>query len=921
MKKWTRKQYLWSCLVLVLCISVAACCLHFVNQSRLDQYQQEALEMLAANQGSYDEHRIVLANTTHTEANALAERFGAKLRITKDGSFATLTLSADITIQDVYGARENREYLEAMTPDFYAHPAQLQEQAVARPTYFDTIADEGFQKQTYLDYLNMQGVWNEVLGNGVKVAVIDTGIDTDHPEFQGRISEYSYNASEDKIVKDYDWSVIEDEQGHGTAVAGVIAGGFNGSGIVGIAPNVELIVIKAECDPLGGFIRSADLVFGMYYAIEQDVDIMNMSFGSSVNIFAEAARLAVDSDILCVAAAGNDATTLPTYPAADENVIGVGALEEDGWDLAWYSNYGDNSDVVAPGTTYTAKTGGGYAVTSGTSLACPVVVGGLALYLQNHGHYTTVEDVKEVLYASCYDLGDIGEDWYYGFGALDIHALVVQPKGTVTFNMLTEELDNTQQVFVRSHTLQDVPFPERTYAVFDGWYYDIDCTEELDLYADVFTADLTLYAKWVNEDDGVPYTYVELEDGTIEIRSYTGKRRFITIPDTIDGKPVTSIGEDAFSGQNRLREVHLPAYLRQIRDRAFSGCSNLTFVTIPDSVTYIGASAFLDNVRLSAVSFGTGSKLQTIGSFAFQNCSQLQRFELPSSVTSVDGSAFFGTTSLRQYSILGRSDHFLVSDGVLMDRSGTTIVAYPAGRAGEYILPSGVTTLGSYAFGYAKCKTMDLQGIQRVETAAFAFSRLESIVVPDSITELGGMAFYGNFYLKSASVGNGITTIKTRCFAACTKLETVKLSASVQSVGEAAFEDCEKLKNVTFANGSQLVSIGGGAFAYTGLEQIALPASLVVVQDGAFLKSMDLHTVTFGNNSQLQVIAAEVFDGCYSLKNLSLPAQVRTIGDFAFRDTALEEITLPASLQQLGTAAFGSCSKLQNIYVEAANPN
>jgi subtilisin family serine protease len=270
--------------------------------------------------------------------------------------------------------------------------------------------------------------------------VIDTGIDTDHPEFAGRISEYSYNATEDKIVKDYnDWSLIEDQQGHGTAVAGVIGAPANGVGIVGMAPDVQILVIKAECDANGSFKRTSDLVFGLYYAIERDVQIVNMSFGtySLENPFAEATQLAVDSDIICVAAAGNDSTSMLSWPAADENVIGVGALG-DGWELAYYSNYGENTDLVAPGTTYTTQMGGGYDESTGTSLASPVVAGAIALLMQNNP-YMWFEEVTEVLYASCYDLGDLGRDWDYGFGALDVNALVLEQRGTIHFDMLTDE--------------------------------------------------------------------------------------------------------------------------------------------------------------------------------------------------------------------------------------------------------------------------------------------------------------------------------------------------------------------------------------------------------------------------------------------------------------------------------------------------
>ena len=89
------------------------------------------------------------------------------------------------------------------------------------------------------------------------------------------------------------------------------------------------------------------------------------------------------------------------------------------------------------------------------------------------------------------------------------------------------------------------------------------------MYEDVWTGDITLYAKWANEDDGVPYTYVTLDDGTVEIRSYTGKRRYITVPDKIYEKTVSSIGDFAFDGQKRLRQVNLPKTITNIGKFAF----------------------------------------------------------------------------------------------------------------------------------------------------------------------------------------------------------------------------------------------------------------------------------------------------------------------------------------------------------------
>lgn len=266
-------------IALVFFIAVALGCWFLFSESKLDKIQQSAISELDANVGRYDESKIVLGNTSRSAATAMAEKYGAKLRITQDGSFATLTLPEGVTIRDVFSARENRGDIPYMSIDYMANASETDEDGLMPATPEYDVSDDLYGYQSYLDYINIGETWNSYRGSGVTVAVIDTGIDTDHPEFAGKISEYSYNATEDKVVKDYDLSVIEDEYGHGTAVAGTIAAAMDGSGTVGVAPEVSLLVIKAECSPNGTFYRTSDLVFGLYYAIERDADVVNMSFG------------------------------------------------------------------------------------------------------------------------------------------------------------------------------------------------------------------------------------------------------------------------------------------------------------------------------------------------------------------------------------------------------------------------------------------------------------------------------------------------------------------------------------------------------------------------------------------------------------------------------------------------------------------
>lgn len=444
------------------------------HEISLNNLQADFIEKLEQSAGIYNEDTVVLYSTTKKEAQKLSDMLGGHLRITPSGSFATVKLPEGMTLRDVAENREYREYLGGIALDYNnVSVSDISDEDIGtgvRANY--EVGDDLYPQQTYLDYINVGDSWNRSLGKysdgtKVKIAVIDTGIDTDHPEFfdadgKSIISENSYDSTNDKTVKMNGMSVIEDKHGHGTAVAGVIAAQMNGAGIAGIAPDVELVVIKCECDNAGNFMSSADIIFAVYYAIEQDVDVINMSEVSTGIDLAmyDALQLAVDSDIIPVVAAGNDATGTKTFPAAFNITIGVGALAPDSWELADYSNYGDNSDLVAPGTTLTAEIGGGYTYHNGTSMASPVVSAAAAIYVANN-RYVTFEDFKADLLASCKDLGTPGEDRFFGFGALDMNALICEEKGTITYDYCTEEFENTTQVFVRKHTIQTVPEPER----------------------------------------------------------------------------------------------------------------------------------------------------------------------------------------------------------------------------------------------------------------------------------------------------------------------------------------------------------------------------------------------------------------------------------------------------------------------------
>ena len=926
MSKRAIRSFIFSCVLIVSNLVLGIVSLIPTKEvNEAERIQKEAKEGLIqeimANEGKYDERTLVLSNTTKAEASSLASKYGASLRINAQGSFATLTLPEGLSLYDVCIDEDNLYDLPKLSLDYYAKISEedpvKEEYPVGWPNY--AVSDENYYLQTYLKYLNLANTWTTYQGRGIRVAIIDTGIDTNHPEFSGKISTASYNATYDKVVKDYDndWSLIEDIQGHGTSVAGVIAASMNEAGISGIAPAVEVIVIKAECDDNGSFYRTSDLVFGLFYAIEQDVDVVNMSFGlqSIANPFAEATRLAVDSDVICVAAAGNSATAALTYPAADPNVIGVGALAEDSFDLASYSNYGENVDLVAPGTVYTTSVGGGYRTINGTSFASPIVAASLCLLRQKEGP-AEYESLCELLYASTYDLGSIGEDFYYGFGALDVSALLLEERGTVTFNYLTDEIDETKQVFIKGHTLQSLPEPERNYCVFDGWYYDIYCTEEVEWYSDIWTQDLTLYASWTNEDDGVPYTYVTLDDQTIEIRSYTGHRRYITIPEYIDGKLVSSIGDSAFENQTRLRLVKLPSGLKSVGRSAFQNCTSLLNMDIPDTVTSIGEYAFYNCIRLSNINFTDNANIKEIGSLAFAYTG-LTSFKVPRKVESISGSTFMGTSKMASFSVATGNAKYDAVDGVLFNKAKTEIVAYPIGKGSVYNIPDQVTTIGEAAFAYSRIKTIDLNNVEIIADKAFCFSELNSINIADKVIHLGNKAFYNCENLRQVNLGHSLTSIGSGAFYNC-DIRSIQIPNSLMVIGSLAFFANNNLTSLTFEEDSNLLEIDSNAFYGVAITSLALPNSLLVIGNSAFANNVKLSEVNFG--SELITIGSYAFANAWSLEEITFPNKLVSIGGFAFFTSKLSGVVnLPDSLSYLGDGAFASCEALTGFSVSENN--
>ncbi|HEY3375715.1 MAG TPA: S8 family serine peptidase [Candidatus Aquicultor sp.] len=319
----------------------------------------------------------------------------------------------------------------------YAEPNYKRKAADITPN--DTL----YSEQWGLAKIGMPTAWGVASSssNAVKVAILDTGVDTSHEDLQGIFAMDPNNPS--RILGKHFYSdvsgrqlsddILTDNAGHGTHIAGIIAAVANNSkGIAGIASAAKIMPVKILDDV--GYGDDANIAQGIIWAADNGAHIVNMSLAGPAQsrTLADAIKYAHDKGVVVVAATGNEASSEPNYPAAYDGVIGVGATDtNDTW--VPQSNFGNYVDVTAPGmsiisTFPPAKSYDGqpYEVHSGTSMAAGFVSGLAALLCSINPNLTNAM-IEGKIYASADDLGTVGWDRYFGYGRINAARAVSMP--------------------------------------------------------------------------------------------------------------------------------------------------------------------------------------------------------------------------------------------------------------------------------------------------------------------------------------------------------------------------------------------------------------------------------------------------------------------------------------------------------------
>ena len=469
---------------------------------------------------------LIPAAYASESSEAPAEFDGYLVRIRSEDELFSLMATDDDSLERV---GENLYFAE--DAEAILSFAKLVEIENVEPNYIYELQDDYTSSRWNVNAINALYAWNHLddtnnhnaRGDGITIAVIDSGLDRGHEDLNSA-----------NILSLFNLTNIEGgiNTGHGTSVTGIIAAQLNNRYIDGIAPNVLILPISVFEN---NRTTTSKILVAIDHAIEKKADVINLSLGGTGRSgeFEKACQKAVDAGIIVVAAAGNytSATSVANrgpnvyiYPASYDCVISVTACKQNGSTAVFdnsYSFYNDQVTVAAPGSAVaTLDLGNKTATKNGTSFAAPVVSGMAAIAKQQNKRVDT-DTLVELLRVSSKDLGAKGYDVNYGHGLVDIQAFVdlltktytityyLNDEGTsfIDFPGLLQKYTNTSDdTYLQEYTFSSddiiLPIPTREGYTFGGWYDNEQLSgDRTDILAAASFGDRNYHASWIPSDD------------------------------------------------------------------------------------------------------------------------------------------------------------------------------------------------------------------------------------------------------------------------------------------------------------------------------------------------------------------------------------------------------------------------------------
>lgn len=435
----------------------------------------------------------------------------------------------------------------------------------------------------------------------------------------------------------------------------------------------------------------------------------------------------------------------------------------------------------------------------------------------------------------------------------------------------------------------------------DGLVYEVDSEKKTATVTGVTSRDLT--------ETAIPakVTFGETTYNVTAIGAYAfswcSKLKSVTIPNG-----VTTIGNEAFSGCSELRGISLPESVTSIGGSAFAWCYRLETANIPSGVTIISDNVFNSCIDLTSITIPAG--VTSIGEMAFWGCSKLASVTIPASVSAIGDKALSNCRKLTSISVNESNENYCSVDGILYNKAKTEIICFPGGKTGNILIPKEVTSVDGSAFegcyeltsieveaDNANYSSMDgvLYNKNKTELVCFPCGKTGTITVPDGVVTIGTSAFNGCSGLSGITLPESVTTISDWAFYNCFGLTSLTLPSNVSSIGAVAFCGCSELTSINIPKG--VVTIGESTFGFCSkLTEVTLHEGVTSIGKGAFTC-------------------------CDGLTSITIPEGVLTIGDAAFLSCfSLESITIPKSVTSIGSWAFNGGTPLNSVTCLGSTP-
>ena len=362
--------------------------------------------------------------------------------------------------------------------------------------------------------------------------------------------------------------------------------------------------------------------------------------------------------------------------------------------------------------------------------------------------------------------------------------------------------------------------------------------------------------------------FAEVEGGlTVSAVNPSAIKGKLVIPEAVDGVPVVRIYGEGFSGCTNMTGLILPNTVSRIGAKAFSGCTSLKRVKLSEALESLVNTEFSECSALTQVELPEG--ITALGN-AFTGCTLLRTVSFPSTLVSIWNTSFSGCQNLTELTVAEGNPEFYSEKNCVIQKADHTLVLGGNGS----VIPNEVKAIGERAFsGRTGLERLEIPtNVTRIESYAFIKSGLTELELPESVTEIGNFAF------------------------SQTALDRVALSTRVTEIGAGAFAGCDRLAELSVAEGNPVYRSTGNCILRRADNELVAACSASVIPE------------------EITAVGQYAFGYLKTIRELALPAGVKTIEDNAFYAcTGLETVYLPNGLLSIGNGAFGGCPLLSSI--------